>query len=510
MLCAVPAPPVLGIDFGTTNTAGAYIDHAGKLQLISCGEGRYSLPSIAWYGSGDRLLVGDSARKMLLDDPKNTVFGSKRFIGKPFQSPFVARHKDRFAFELCAGPDGRTAAVAGGAVRPLEVVATDIIDRLLELAHAKRKIVFNRCVLTVPAHYGLTQREAIRRAAERAGTEVLALVNEPTAAAVYYAKASGDARIVLVFDLGGGTFDATLMTIEHGVVRVLASGGDAFLGGNDFDGAVARALAEVFEREHRIDLTQQPGVMQRLILAAEAAKIQLSTEEPAAVRVPAVTIEGDQFLDLNATLTRRGLEAACAPLIEKALGVCETLLKERDLSPTQIDSLVFVGGMTKMPAIRERMLQRFANGDDGKQPIHPDLGVAVGAAILGHQIEKTGERQLIDVVTVPIGVMVPGAPPMEVIAGSTPVPCSRSAPLVRPPEGQPLSMAVYEALSATSADRELLGTARIGASWLARNRGELFLDMAMGRDFGLRITLRADGGESLRIPLLPPGVSPAS
>jgi molecular chaperone DnaK len=156
------------------------------------------------------------------------------------------------------------------------------------------------------------------------------------------------------------------------------------------------------------------------------------------------------------------------------------------------------------------MLQRFANGDDGKQPIHPDLGVAVGAAILGHQIEKTGERQLIDVVTVPIGVMVPGAPPMEVIAGSTPVPCSRSAPLVRPPEGQPLSMAVYEALSATSADRELLGTARIGASWLARNRGELFLDMAMGRDFGLRITLRADGGESLRIPLLPPGVSPAS
>ncbi|MFZ9889776.1 MAG: Hsp70 family protein, partial [Myxococcota bacterium] len=485
--------PILGIDFGTSNTAAAWVDGHDRVRVVAVREGVHLLPTVAWYNERGSVLVGDAANQQLQDDPTHTIHGLKRFIGRRWTSPFVHRHKGTVGYRLAEAADGLVGVDLFGKVKPLEDVAVDIFRRIVELASASMRVPAQGCVLTVPAHFGYSQRHVIRRAANRAGLDVKGMVNEPTAAAMYYARKKGDDGRVLIFDLGGGTFDATLLAVMGGVVRVLATGGDAFLGGKDFDHALASSLADRFAADHGVSLAEQRVSLWRLLLAAEQAKVRLSAELSTEIRVPAIAAQGDRFVDLQYTVTRRELESLTAGLVEKCVGICSDILRRAELTAADVDEIVFVGGQTRMPEVQRRLGQIFKTHPS--KHIHPDLGVAVGAALLAR-----GEQRLIDVTSAPLGIMIPGVGARELIPANTTVPSVKRLSLgVRPRPGQPLNLAIYELPDAQSLEREHLGTLRADGGWIEQHPGDLELEAWLGDDLEVTLSLRAADGE--RLPL---------
>lgn len=490
--------PILGIDFGTTNTAASFFDESGRLRLVPVTDKSFILPSVVWFHAADKAIVGHAARTQIIDDPRHTIFGAKRFLGRRFDSEFVALHKDRFAFDLVPGPDGYTAIHVYGQVRPLTDVVHFIIKQILTLANHAAKLQFEQCVLTVPAHASIRQREAVRRAAERAGLQVRAIINEPTAAALYYANLRNPEQTVLVFDLGGGTFDATLMSVQNRVVKVLAIGGDAFLGGANFDEAVVDSLVERFNAAHGVNLREKSVVMQRLLFAAEAAKIQLSKEERAHLRVPCVMQHGESFVDFDYHLSRAELEQLSFKLIERVHAVVTDLLERARLRIDQIDELVLVGGQSRMPAIRSRFdgFKRHTSEKD----VHPELGVAIGAAVLGRNLARGGSG-LVDVLPMAINLMLPGGSTMEAVPANTPIPCRRQIELPSLPTwNAPVPVVLFEAVDATSTERELLGTVQVGAEW--RVSGTPKLELSIGQDFVLKARLLSSNGSAAEVTIV--------
>jgi molecular chaperone DnaK len=358
-------------------------------------------------------------------------------------------------------------------------------------------------VLTVPAHASVRQREAVRQAAQGLGLTVRAIVNEPTAAALYYANLRNPEQTVLVFDLGGGTFDATVLSVRNRVVQVRATGGDAFLGGANFDEQLAEFLAARFQRQHGIDLRKNKVVMQRLIFAAESAKIALSKAEQTLVRIPCITQKDGQFIDLQHNLTRREMEQVMFQLIERTASACDDVLQRAGLSVGDVDELVLVGGQTRMPAIRNRIahFKRFSSEKD----IHPELGVAIGAAILGRNLSRPGGSGLADVVPMPLSVMVPGGGTHEVISANSPVPCTKSVVLEGLPAwNAPIPVAIFESLDTTSVDREILGTVQVGPEWRIGAGGPPSLELHVGQDFALKARLVAPNGQKAEVPIVDP------
>ncbi|MBX5484160.1 MAG: Hsp70 family protein [Myxococcaceae bacterium] len=493
---------ILGIDFGTTNTAATYFDKTGRLRLVPVTDKSFVLPSVVWYHAGDKAIVGHAARTQIIDDPRHTIFGAKRFLGRRFDSEFVALHKDRFAFDLVPGPDGYAAIHVYGQVRPLTDVVHVIIKQILTLANHAAGEPFSQCVLTVPAHASIRQREAVRRAAEKSGLEVRAIINEPTAAALYYANLRNPEQTVLVFDLGGGTFDATLMSVQNRVVKVLATGGDAFLGGANFDEAIVEGLVDEFERQSGVRIRGNKLVMQRLIFAAESAKIALSVREEAQMRVAGLTQKEGAFVDFNFSLTRAQLEQLVFQLIERLAASVDDVLQRANMTPEQVDELVLVGGMTRMPAVRQRFAHFRRTSTD--KEVHPDLGVAIGAGVLGRNLAR-GIVGLADVVPMPISAMLPGGRTVEVIPANTPVPCTKTLPLeALPMWNAPIPIAIFESLSTTAVDREILGTLHVPPQWRAAQPGGGQLELKMGHDFTLRATLIADNGARTPVQLVDP------
>jgi len=492
--------PVLGIDFGTTNTAAAWVDANGTMQIVPVREDANVLPSVVAFKRGAQPLVGHAARELIVDDPANTIHGVKRFLGRRFLSDFVGRNRARYVFKLVEGSDGMTAVEIGGEVIPLEDVAFHILARIVELAHIAAGTQFEECVISVPANYTFRQRQVIRRVAERL-LSVKAMINEPTAAALFFAKGAGVEERVLVYDLGGGTFDATLLKLHEGLVEVLATGGDAFLGGMDFDLRIVESLLERFENDRGVALHNDVVVTQRIQFAAERAKIALSTDEQTNIRVPCVAMQGDSFLDLQSALNRRELETLSAPLVERTIGICEQILARAGMKPADLSETVLVGGMTRMPALRDRLSQVFPV--NARRRIDPDVAVAVGAALHGN-----GAQRLVDVISVPIGVMIPGAAPEEAVRQSTPLPAVRRVKVGRPPEGRPLNMIFFEAVDMTSIDRDILGNVQVPADWLASNHGDLALEVRMSASFELSIFVHATEGGRLPLELMAPRATP--
>jgi molecular chaperone DnaK len=487
--------PILGIDFGTTNTSGAWFDAQGKLKVVPITEKSAVLPSVVWFPSADasKCLVGQSAKTQLIDDQKHTVFGSKRFLGRRFNSEYVARHKERFAYDLIEGGDGYSAVLIYGQTISLTEVASVVVRDLVARANRAAGHPFHRCVMTVPAHASVRQREAVRKAAEAAGLTVAAIVNEPTAAALFYANLRAPRETVLIFDLGGGTFDATVMRVENRVVKVLATGGDAFLGGSNFDEHLAESFADTIEKEHGISVHGNRTVMQRLALAAEYAKIQLSKLDRLDVRVPVVAQKSSGgFIDFQTHLTRAELERLLTPMVERSIGATDEVLQRAGLRADQIDEVVLVGGQTRMPLIRQRLGHFHLSSE---KDVHPELGVAVGAAILGRNLVRGGNSGLNDVVSMPISVMLVGGRTTEVIAANTPVPCSKAVPLEGlPPWSAPVPLVLFEALDQTSVDREIIGTVHVSEEWRTRPDLKPSLELTVGRDFALSARLVAPGG----------------
>jgi molecular chaperone DnaK len=486
------ASPVLGIDFGTTNTSAAFFDAAGKLRLVPVRPKTFVMPSVAWYRAADKTVVGHAARSQIIDDPRHTIFEAKRFLGRRFDSEYVAKYRDRFAYELVPGEDGYCAFYVYGQVKPLTEVARQIIETITAYASQVAGEVITRCVLGVPAQASVRQREAVRLAAEKAGLEVMALINEPTAAALYYANLRNPQQTVMVFDLGGGTFDATVMAVQNRVVKVSATGGDAFLGGANFDEALVDLLVGRFTADHGIDLRTNTVAMQRLAFAAEHAKIALSRVDKASLKVPCIAQVGEQFLHFDYEVTRTELERACFQLIERVAAAVDDVLTRSKLQVADIDELVMVGGQARMPAIRKRFahFKRFSSEKD----IHPELGVAVGAAVLGRNLAR-GAAGLVDVVPMPISVMIPGGRSYEVIPVNTPVPSTRATPLEGLPQwNAPVPVVLFESVSHTSTERELVGTVMVGSEW--RVSGVPTLEMTIGQDFNLKARLIASSGSA--------------
>ncbi|MCI0671599.1 MAG: Hsp70 family protein [Myxococcaceae bacterium] len=493
--------PVLGIDFGTTNTAAAFVDRKNRLQVVPVTEKSHMLPSVAWFHAGGKALVGHAARTQIIDDPKHTVFGLKRFLGRRFQSDFVTRNRERFAFDVVEGEDGYCAVKMYGQLTSMTDVAALVIQRILALANTAAKEPFTECVLTVPAHASIRMREAVRHAAQKAGLTVRALVNEPTAAALYYANLRNPEQTVLVFDLGGGTFDATLLSVQNRVVKVRATGGDGFLGGADFDESIVEALVEAFEREEGVGLRGNKVVMQRLLFAAESAKMALSRAEQTEIRIPCIAQRDGRFVDFQHVLTRRHLEELTFRLVERTASACDELLERAGLTPAEVDELVLVGGQTRMPAIRRR-LSHFPRLSS-ERGVHPELGVAVGAAILGRNLARPGSTGLSDVVPMPISVMLPGGSTHEVIPANTPVPCMRTLPLQGlPPWSAPVPLAIFQAVDATSVERDVLGTVRVGPEWRLGSGAGASLALHMGQDFALSARLVAPNGRQEKVDIV--------
>jgi len=483
--------PVLGIDFGTSNTCAAWIDAAGTTRVVPV-DTETSLPSVVWFSGKDRFVVGAGARERVTDHPSNTIYGFKRFLGRAYKSEFVTRNRDRFAYKLVEGPGGIVAFEVFGEVKPIADLAFFVFQRILELARADAGVDFDECVLTVPAHYGYPQREAIRRAAEMAGLEVKALVNEPTAAAFFYSRQHATDGTALIYDLGGGTFDATLIAIENEVVKVLATGGDAFLGGADFDEKIAQTVARDFEKQHGVDLTAQKVVMQRLTFACEKAKMALSEKDAARVQVMFAAEKDGRPLDIDFQLTREAMEIITAPLVERTLGACDELLRIACMDAQDVDEVILVGGQTRTQALRRRVFAMYKF--DPEKNLSPELTVCVGAAMLGRAMQLQ-MPSLVDVVSVPIWVTVPGAGMKQVLHSQTAVPCVRRIPVdTRPPGDGPLAFVVFEALEATSVDRAIFGRIVLEPEWLKANPGPIQLEFKMQRDFALNVTVQGSGG----------------
>jgi molecular chaperone DnaK len=485
---------VLGLDFGTSTTAAAWVDKNGSLRVVRISESAHSMPSVVHYPANGEPVVGEPARPFLADAPDRTVSEIKRFLGRRFLSDFVGRHRNHVAYRLAEDTDGTCAIEVAGVLRPASEVTYEIVKRVIELATIAAGGPFGAAVVAVPANFTQRQRSVLREIVERAGLRVRSMINEPTAAALFYAKYEPAEETILVYDLGGGTFDVSLLRVRQGLVEVLSSGGEPWLGGADFDERVASHIADRFYELHGIDLRDNAATMRRLRLAAEQAKITLSDEEETTVRLPAAFVREEHVVDLEVPLTRPELERLCAPLIDRTLGSVLMCVGRAGVQTDEIDEVLLIGGQSKMPAVATRLSTLFGRVTLGS--VDPDMGVAIGAATRGR-----GFHILVDVVTTPIGVTLPGAGPHEVFGHGTPLPCTRVVKLERPMAGRALKAELYE--NASGVEPDTLGHLTIPADWLAGHAGEIELRLRLDHDWTLAATAVC-GEVELELEAVPP------
>lgn len=490
-----PWRPTLGIDFGTTNTAAAWADQRGKVHPVLIDEMDSVLPSVIWFSDQDRYVVGKGARKQLINAPQHTIYGFKRFIGRSIRSPFVTRIRDRFSYKILEDKDGSVAVEVHGKVIQLVVLINLVIQRILEVANATTGQVFERCVLSVPSHYTFRQRLMVRLAAEMAGLEVRGMINEPTAAALYYFRLSPSKGTTMVFDLGGGTLDVTLISIDGHLVKVLATGGDAFLGGDDFDARIAQALAERFEADHDVDIQGKPVVMHRLMFASEICKVMLSQAESAPVRVVFAAKKKHQPLDLDYVVTRQEFESMVAPLVERCVGACDHVLSTAGIGPEELQNVILVGGQTRTPMVRQRLFSVFSG--DSSNNMHPEISVAAGTALLGRMLDMPAGPALVDASSVPVWVSGQNVKTALVLPAATVLPSKKRVTLTIPCKPVlPIILVFYEALEASSVERDVVGVISVDMPLLAPLKGTMEIEISVNQSFQLDVALLHPDGTS--------------
>ncbi|MEM1022636.1 MAG: Hsp70 family protein [Myxococcota bacterium] len=452
---------VLGIDLGTTNTAAVAFgpERPGPLSIL---HGRQSpvLPSVVSLKNPSTPLVGWLAKDMLLTDPLTTLHGWKRFLGRREQSEYVNRHRSRFPYRIHEDPQRRLGAVVHGQVVNFHEVARLVLDQVRRQASAALRAEVRRCVISVPAHFAKAQRDAVLEAGTEAGLEVLRLVNEPTAASIAFAMDQKLDSRALVFDLGGGTFDASVLELVDNIFDVKAADGESFLGGIDFDRAVMDHLVDHVKKTAKFDPTEEPVVAQRLLNAAEAAKCALSNEASTRIHVPMVGHDrrGRTF-DLDLEFSRAELEAATAPLVERCIGIVEKTIAQAGLRVDEIDHVVIIGGQSRMPLVRRRIAETM--GQEPLTHLNPDTCVAHGAALVARSETDLSGAVLLDVLSVPIGVVFPGGETRFVFERNDSLPARRRVPLPRPQHGQGVSMGLWQGVDVTSSDRQVLGVLHV-------------------------------------------------
>ncbi len=392
---------VVGIDLGTVNSCVAIVEN-GQPRVIKSKRGYETIPSVVYVGQDRSILVGHAAVERMILEPNRAVYGSKRFLGRPFQSKEVQSLGHFFNYEIAQGPDGRAAARLGDVLLRLEIVGAHILKTLRDMAEAELKTEVRRAIITCPAYFDETQRGAVREAGRLAGLHVERVLNEPTAAAVAFGFGKSLKRTVLVYDLGGGTFDATLLKIDGDTLEVLATHGDPFLGGSDFDDRLTEYVLMSYERESKIALRDSPVAVQRIRFAVELAKRQLSEAETAQIDLPFIKKTDKGQHDLKITLSRSILETLTEDLVDRTVGIVQVVLDQAKMPASQLDDVILVGGQSRMPAVRKRIQERF-----GKPPaknIHPDEAVALGAALVANAMFNKSPLELKDILAAAIRI----------------------------------------------------------------------------------------------------------
>ncbi len=447
---------VIGIDLGTTNSCVSVMD-GDKPKVIENAEGARTTPSIVAFTKDGERLVGQPAKRQAVTNPENTVFAVKRLIGRRFDDPLTKKDMELVPYNIVKGGNGDAWVQAGGKDYSPSEISAFTLQKMKETAESYLGETVTQAVITVPAYFNDAQRQATKDAGRIAGLEVLRIINEPTAAALAYGLDKNDGKTIAVYDLGGGTFDISILEIGDGVFEVKATNGDTFLGGEDFDSKLVEFLAEDFKKAEGIDLTKDKLALQRLKEASEKAKIELSSAQTTEVNLPFITADQNGPKHLVKTISRADLEKLVADLIKRTLDPCKKALEDAGLKAADIDDVVLVGGMTRMPRVREVVKDFF-----GKEPhtgVNPDEVVAMGAAIQAGVLQgDVKDVLLLDVTPLSLGIETLGGVFTRMIDRNTTIPTKKSQTYSTADDNQQaVTIRVFQGEREMAADNKLLG-----------------------------------------------------
>jgi molecular chaperone DnaK len=447
---------VIGIDLGTTNSCVAVME-GGKPKVIENAEGARTTPSIVAFAKDGERLIGQPAKRQAVTNPDNTVFAVKRLIGRRFDDPITKKDTELVPYTIVKGSNGDAWVKAGGEDYSPSQISAFILQKMKETAESYLGETVTQAVITVPAYFNDAQRQATKDAGKIAGLEVLRIINEPTAAALAYGLDKDNNKTIAVYDLGGGTFDISILEIGDGVFEVKATNGDTFLGGEDFDSKLVQYFADEFKKAEGIDLTKDKLALQRLKEAAEKAKIELSSAQTTEVNLPFITADQNGPKHLVKTLSRAELERLVDELITRTLDPCRKAMADAGVKAAQIDEVVLVGGMTRMPKVRQVVKEFF-----GKEPhtgVNPDEVVAIGAAIQAGVLQgDVKDVLLLDVTPLSLGIETLGGVFTRMIDRNTTIPTKKSQVYSTADDNQQaVTIRVFQGEREMAADNKLLG-----------------------------------------------------
>ncbi len=448
----------IGIDLGTTNSCAAVIEN-NQPKIIMYKGGNYTIPSLFAIDDQGQTVVGHDARGLALTRPQDAVLAPKRLIGRNFHSKAVERIRQIFTYNMVESESSEVLIKVKDRVFNLEQISAEILKKIKEVAEEYLQDAVTNAVITVPAYFNDRQRQAVRNAGKLADLNVLRILNEPTAAALAYGLGKNLKQRLAVYDLGGGTFDISIIEIHDKIFEVVATGGDTFLGGVDFDDRVMGFIMEDFQRKTGIDLSYDRVAIQRIRDVAERAKINLSSTTEARVEIPFIARGPKGILNIDITLTRDQLEELVGDLVERTITTCEKIMTDANTRVEDIEEVLLVGGQSRMPMVQQKVTNLFQ-----RQPckgVHPDEAVAVGASILAHSLTQAGMSRvtLLDVLPMPIGIARGDGSFLKLFPKNSPIPSYKSLLLITSKDGQRSIMTkIYQGDSDIAAENELLGS----------------------------------------------------